>query len=119
MQAMLGKVYDRRLYTRSWCQVPVTIYYNDACLAKCHTLNLGMGGMLIVTNEIGLPENSLIEISFEVDNFHCLFGVRIPAVVLRYDDRFIAVSFETLEKGTEVLLSSMYVSNYLVYGEHC
>lgn len=115
MEVMFGKVYDRRLYTRSWCRVYISVYYNDTFLKRCYTFNLSVGGMLIDACEMGLPENTLIQISFEVDNAHCLFGVRIPAVVLRNDDHFIAVSFETLEKGTEELLSSNYLSHYPLY----
>lgn len=108
---MLNIELERRLYTRSISEVPVKVFYDNTLLARCRTINLCVGGMLICTKEIGLLENSLIQIVFDVHGNHCLYGVRIPAIVLRYEIDNTAISFENLEKGTEELLNSIYLSN--------
>jgi len=65
---------------------------------------MGVGGLLIKTGCIGLTENSLIQVMFEVDNSHCFYNIMIPAVVRRSDNEQIAVAFEKLEKGIEEFL---------------
>jgi hypothetical protein len=105
---------EKRLYTRIWSQVPLNVIYGDALLARCYTSNLSMGGVLINAN-IGFTENSLIQIIFDVDKSHCLYEVRIPAIVVRCANNQIAASFENLEKGTEDLINACYTSSYPDY----
>ena len=106
---------ERRLYTRSWYCIPVNIFYNDTFLNRYYTLNLSVGGMLIEAYDLGLTENALVHVNFEVNRSQLLFGVKLPAVVLRCSSRHVAVSFEVLEKGTEELLNSIYLSNEPMY----
>lgn len=105
---------EKRLYTRIWSKAPVKIVYGDTMIARCYTVNLSVGGALINTS-LGFTENSLIQVIFDVDIAHCLYGVRIPAIVVRSENNQIAVSFESLEKGTEELISACYVSTYPEY----
>ena len=98
---MLNIAVERRLYTRTDIELPVKIFYGELCIATCTTVNIGMGGMLIETTETGLTVNSLIQIMFDVDPSHCLYNVKIPAIVSRNEPDKVAVSFERLEKGIE------------------
>ena len=106
---------ERRLYTRIWCEVPVTAYYGDSLLLQCGTVNLSVGGLLISAKDIGLTENSLIQVVFNVEQTHSLYMNRIPAVVLRNEKNQLAVSFENLEKGTEELINAYYMNSYPEY----
>jgi len=101
---MLNTAVEKRLYTRIRNRLPVKIYYGDVFLEKSYTINLSVGGLLIKTENIGLTENSLIQIMFDLDSTHCLYRVMIPAVVRRSDPEKIAVAFENLEKGIEEFL---------------
>jgi len=103
---MLNPRVERRLYTRVSRELPVKIYYGDAFLEKSNTINLSVGGMLIKTRDIGLTENSLIQIVFDMDSAHCLYRIMIPAVVRRSSYDCIAVAFENLEKGIEEFICS-------------
>lgn len=105
---------EKRLYTRLWSRVPVKIVYGDRLLARCYTTNISVGGLL-VNSSLGFTENSLIQVIFDVDKTHCLYGVWIPAIVVRCANNQFAVSFESLEKGTEELISACYVSSYPEY----
>ncbi|WP_455376058.1 PilZ domain-containing protein [Kaarinaea lacus] len=98
---MLNTAVERRLYTRVPNELPVKIYYGDVFLEKSNTINLSVGGLLIRTKNIGLTENSLIQIMFDLDISHCLYNIYIPAVVRRSNYDEIAVAFENLEKGIE------------------
>ena len=109
---MLTAPLERRLYTRIWCELPIKIYYGDTLLTECKTSNLSVGGLLIRTKDIGLMENSLIQIMFDIYSSHCLHEVKLPVVVLRCEKNQIAVAFETLEKGTEELISARYLNGY-------
>ena len=102
---MLNTAVEKRLYTRVSRRVPVKIYYGDVLLERCSTINLGVGGMLIKTGCIGLTENSLIKIMFDIDCTHCLSKILVPAVVHRGEHDQIAISFENLEKGMEEFIS--------------
>lgn len=112
---MLNLAEEKRLYTRIRTEAAVNIYYGGFMLARCKTINLCVGGVLIHVKEVGLTENSLIQIMFDVASTHCLFEVRIPAIVLRCANNQIAASFEELEKGTEELISACYMSSYPQY----
>ena len=89
------------MYTRVPNEVPVKIYYGDVFLEKSYTINLSVGGLLIKAKDIGLTENSLIQIVFDMDSSHCLYNIFIPAVVRRSSYDEIAIAFENLEKGIE------------------
>ena len=108
---MLTAIVERRLYTRVCREVPVNIYYADKLLGECKTINIGVGGVLIKIGDIGLMENSLIQVKFVTLSTHSLFGLKIPAVVKRCEKNNIAVSFENLEKGTEELIYSLLLNN--------
>ena len=45
-------------------------------------------------------------VMFDVYQTHCLYEVRIPAVVVRCDKSHIAAAFENLEKGAEELINT-------------
>jgi hypothetical protein len=109
---MLTATVERRVYTRLKSEVPVNIYYGDSLLVHCNTVNFSVGGIVIKTKDIGLLENSLIEIMFDIYSAHSLFEVRIPAIVLRCEKEQIAASFENLEKGTEELISACHLERY-------
>ena len=112
---MLTATVERRLYTRIWSEIPVKIYYGNTLLTECTTVNLSVGGLLIRTKDIGLMENSLVQVMFDLYSSHCLYEVKIPAVVLRCENSQIAAAFETLEKGTEELINARYLNGYPEY----
>ena len=82
---------------------------------RTHTINFSVGGLLAESKDIGLTENSLIEIMFDVYNQHDLYGVKIPSLVSRYSGNHMAISFEQLEKATEDLVYDTNLSEYPVY----
>jgi len=95
---------ERRLYTRLNKRVPVSVHYNGNCISHCFTANISIGGALLDVQDLGLTQNSLVEITFGVTQWHALYEVRIPAIVVWRNDSRLAVSFETLRKDTEELL---------------
>ena len=95
---------ERRLYTRLEKRIPVNVYYNSHCICHCYTANISVGGVLLDIDDLGLTENSLVEITFGVKPWHSLHEVRIPAIVVWRTEAQLAISFETLQKDTEELL---------------
>lgn len=112
---MLIATVERRLYTRVDSKFPIKIYYGYTLLTKCMTVNLSVGGLLIETKDIGLMENSLVQVMFDMSSDHCLYEIKIPVVVLRCEKNRVAVGFETLEKGIEDLINARYLEEYPVH----
>ena len=79
---MLNLAEEKRLYTRIRSEAAVKIYYGGFMLARCKTINLCVGGVLVHVKEVGLTENSLIQIMFDVASTHCLFDKRMLYVQL-------------------------------------
>lgn len=104
MEKTLVSTSERRLYTRLNKRIPVSIHYNNLCVSRCSTNNISVGGALLDVQDLGLIENALIEISFGVNQWHALYGVKIPAIVVWRNETQIAVSFEMLRKDTEELM---------------
>ncbi|KPJ91457.1 MAG: hypothetical protein AMJ53_11650 [Gammaproteobacteria bacterium SG8_11] len=104
---------ERRLYTRLKKKVPVSIHYNGHCVSRCFTTNIGIGGALLDVPDLGLIENALIEITFGVNQWHALYDIRIPAIVVWRNENQIAVSFEMLRKDTEELMQD-HIESILV-----
>lgn len=94
----------RRLYTRLNKRVPVSVHYNGNCIGRCFTSNISIGGALLDVHDLGLTQNSLVEITFGVTRWHALYEVRIPAIVIWRNETQLAVSFEMLRKDTEELM---------------
>ncbi|WP_455205240.1 PilZ domain-containing protein [Kaarinaea lacus] len=95
---------ERRLYTRLKKRIPVSIHYNSHCVCKCFTSNIGIGGALLNAENLGLTENALVELTFSVNPWHALHGIRIPAFVAWRNEMLIGISFEILTKDTEDLM---------------
>jgi len=95
---------ESRLYTRVNARLPVSIIYNTVPIADCYTRNISIGGLFVEVHDLGLSENSLIEIRFNVDINHLLFNTHIPAIVKRIDNDGLVVAFERIEKAAEELI---------------
>jgi hypothetical protein len=95
---------EKRLYTRFKKRVPASIHYNGHCISRCFTLNISIGGALLGVQDLGLTQNSLVEFTFSVNQWHSLYEVRIPAIVVWRDDIQLALSFETIRKDAEELM---------------
>ncbi|MGD8591439.1 MAG: PilZ domain-containing protein [Gammaproteobacteria bacterium] len=95
---------EKRLYTRLSKRIPVSIHYNGHCVSRCSTNNISIGGALLDDQDLGLTENALIEIIFGVNQWHALYEIKLPAIVVWRNETQIAVSFELLRKDTEELL---------------
>ena len=104
---------ERRLYTRLTKSVPVSIRYNGHCVSRCLTNNICIGGALLDVQDLGLLENALVEITFGVNQWHALFDIRIPAIVVWRNETQIAVSLEMLRKDTEELMQD-HIESILV-----
>jgi hypothetical protein len=72
--------------------------------------------MLLEVPDLGLTENALIEITFGVNQWHSLYAVRIPAIVVWRNETQIALSFEMLHKETEELMQE-HIDSILVNPE--
>lgn len=99
-----GQSEERRLYTRLKKRVPVSVHYDSRCISQCSTSNISIGGALLDVQELGLTQNSLVEITFGVNQWHALYEVRIPTIVVWRSENQLAVSFETLRKDIEELM---------------
>ncbi|MFN2302851.1 MAG: PilZ domain-containing protein [Anaerolineales bacterium] len=95
---------ERRLYTRLTKRIPVSIHYNNHIVSRCVTNNVSIGGALLDVEDLGLTDNALVEISFGVHQWHALYNVRLPSMVVWRNETQIAVSFETLRKDAEDLM---------------
>ena len=73
---------ERRLYTRLNKRVPLSVHYNGHRISRCFTINISIGGALLDVQDLGLTQNSLVEITFGVTQWHALYEVRIPAIVV-------------------------------------
>ena len=100
----VGIIKETRLYTRVASSIAVAIYYNKSLIATCKAKNIGVGGILLQSKDLGLSVNSLVDVQFDVDESHHLYKAMIPAIVSRIEDGAIALSFEMLEKATEEII---------------
>lgn len=95
---------ERRLYTRVVNRVPVTIFYDGSQVAQRRLVNLSVGGLLIETEDLGLYLHSLIAVRFDVEELYHPRDLSLPAIVRWFNERYLAASFEQLEKGTEEII---------------
>lgn len=63
--------------------------------------------------DLGLVENALVEVIFGVNQWHALFDIKIPAIVVWRNETQIALSFEMLRKETEELMQD-HIDSILV-----
>lgn len=68
---------------------------------------------MLDVQDLGLLENALVEITFGVNQWHALFDIRIPAIVVWRNETQIAVSLEMLRKDTEELMQD-HIESILV-----
>lgn len=101
---------EQRLYTRVSSQITLQLYYNNKLVATCNVVNIGVGGVLVESGEIGLSVNSLIQIQFVVNEGHSLYQLRLPAIVKRIENNKIAIAFEMLEKATEEIIKQEIIT---------
>lgn len=101
---------ESRLYTRVAHDIPVAIYYNGQLIGRRISRNISVGGILIRTEDLGLSAYALVEIELEVPEKLKQSTLRIPGVVNRINHEEIAISFEALDKGTELVIKK-YVSS--------
>jgi len=101
---------EKRLYTRVTGTISVAVYYNKSQIATCRAKNIGVGGLLLETKDLGLSVNSLVDIQFDTDESHQLYKIMIPAIVSRIEDGAIALTFEMLEKATEQIIQQEIVN---------
>lgn len=95
---------ESRLYTRVTYNVLVSIFYNGQLIGKRIARNISVGGVLVETDDLGLPLNSLVEIEITAPNNTSLSVVRTPGVVNRAGRECIAIEFERLDKDVEDII---------------
>ena len=113
----MGVINEKRLYTRVTSNIAVSIYYNKSLIATCRATNIGVGGILLESNDLGLSVNSLVNIRFEVGENQYLCNKFIPAIVNRIEGNTLALSFEMLDKGTEQIIQQEIINSHNNTGE--
>lgn len=98
---------EKRAFERLRIRIPVSVYYDGLLIAGRSSCNISAGGMLISTNDLGIPVNGLVEIRLELKQNFGLDDVRLPAVVQWFSVLYLAVSFEMQEKDIEALIRSL------------
>jgi len=97
---------EARLYTRIDHKIPVAIFYNGQLIGQRFSSNIGVGGILINTDDLGLPVNALVEIELIVPDDFMQSRIRIPGVVNRVGKADIAIEFERLDKAAEAIIKN-------------
>jgi hypothetical protein len=83
------------------------IIYNNQLIAKRVSKNISVGGILIITEDLGLPAYALVEIELNIPEDVTYGTLRIPGVVNRVNSGEIAIAFETLDKGAEIIIKKL------------
>lgn len=99
---------ESRLFTRVKYDKPVSIYYNGNLIGTRNAGNISVGGVLVITEDLGLSAYALVEIELVTKNKLSHPMLRIPGIVNRVNDSELAIEFEVLEKETEVLIKNVY-----------
>jgi hypothetical protein len=73
-------------------------------VARCVTSDIGIGGARLDVQDSGLTHNALIEITFGVNQWHALYDIRLPSIVVWRNDTQISVAFEMIRKDIEDLM---------------
>ena len=95
---------ESRLYTRVNNDIPVVIYYNGQLICKRLSKNISVGGILIKTEDLGLPAYALVDVELKVPGESTPSVIRIPGVVNRVNHEELAITFEALDKGAELVI---------------
>ena len=98
---------EKRAFERLQKRIPVSIYYDGLLIAERSTCNISAGGMLIKTNDLGVPVNGLVEVWLNLKKDFGLNDVRLPAVVQWFSHQHLAVSFEMQENDIDALIRTL------------